>query len=143
MELLEDEPNLFCPKAGKLRAREFAQIVAVDKDVSRTGTIEASDEVHQRRLAGTRWAHNRKPFAFAHRKRHTIERAYLACLPALARRVYLPHIEDLDRHYSPLRMPAGSIRCKRARGIVAANNASATSARITSGSTLSRGATTA
>src|SRR5215813_1135692 len=143
VELLEDEADLFCPETIELRSGEVAEIVAVDEDVSRAGAIEAADEIYQRGLARTGRPHDRKPFTFTHRKRHSIESAYFAGLSALARRVYLPHVDNLDRHYSPLRMPAGSIRCKRANGTVAATRARTTSARMTSGNTLNCGVTTA
>src|SRR5258708_4821360 len=119
MELLEDEADLLCSKTVEFGAGQFGEILAIDENLSRTGTIKTSDQIYQRRLAGAGRPHDSQPFASPHRKRYTVERAYFPCLPALARRVNLPNVDDLDGHYSPLRMPAGSIRCKRASGTVA------------------------
>ena len=51
MELLEDESNFLGSEAIEFGAGEFAQILAINENVSRAGTVETSNQIHQRRLA--------------------------------------------------------------------------------------------
>src|SRR5690349_7659211 len=60
-----------------------------------------------------------------------------------ARRTFLRYVDQLNRHHSPLSMPAGSRRCSLVSGNDDARSAIATVPKTTSGNTEKRGSTVA
>ena len=63
MEELEDEADLLAADAGELLVGERADLVAVETVGAGAGSIEAADDVEQRRLARPRRSHDRDVLA--------------------------------------------------------------------------------
>ena len=64
MELLKDDADLVAAIARQLLASRIRQHLTVEDDLAARRTVHTADDVHERRLARARGAHDRKPFAF-------------------------------------------------------------------------------
>ena len=60
VEALEDEPDLAVADIGELVVVEVADVDAVEQVAAARRDVEAADDVHQRRLAAARRAHDRR-----------------------------------------------------------------------------------
>ena len=58
VERLEDEADFLVADAGQFVVIEFADEMAVEPVIALAGSIEAADEVHQRRFAGAGGSHD-------------------------------------------------------------------------------------
>ena len=65
VEGLEDEADLLVADAGQLIVVELGDVVTVEPVAAAGGRIEATDEVHQGRLAGAGGAHDGDVFVMA------------------------------------------------------------------------------
>ncbi len=74
VEGLEDEANVAIAGPGEPRVAHRRNELAVQSIVARGRRIQAADHVHQRRLAGTRRAHDRRIFVLANGQIDAIER---------------------------------------------------------------------
>ena len=92
VEGLEDEPDLLVANASQLVVVHLADLLLVEKVGALAGCVEAADQVHQRRLAGTRRPHDGDVLAAFDRDRDTLERVNLL----IAHDVGLPQISRLD-----------------------------------------------
>src|SRR5438105_2544103 len=105
MKLLEDEADFLRAETIEFRSGKILQVLSIDKDVTGALPVETSNQVDQRRFSRARRTHDGQPFAFAHRKGDAIECPDFSRLSALAASIDLSNVDDLDGHYSPLRMP--------------------------------------
>ena len=58
VEALEDEAELVAPQAGERAVVEPGELDAVDRDGARGRAVQAGEQVHERRLARARRAHD-------------------------------------------------------------------------------------
>ena len=61
---------------GQLLVAQVLRVVAGDDDVTRSGGIDAADEIEQRGLAAARWACDRNEVAFFDFERDAAERGH-------------------------------------------------------------------
>src|ERR1051326_1180263 len=108
IEALKNEADLRVANDGALVAIELRDVDSVEQVRSGRRTIEAAEDVHQRRLAGAGRSHDRDEVAFVDEKIDAVERAHFH----FAHRVDLRQLTNLDdgtRHYRP-RPPPGPPR---------------------------------
>jgi hypothetical protein len=74
VEELEDEAELVAAQLGEVAVVEVADLHAVEHDRAGGGAVEPGEDVHQRRLAGTRRAHDRAESAAFELDAHPGER---------------------------------------------------------------------
>jgi hypothetical protein len=67
IEVLENHAD-FTPRIAQRGGRQRGQILAVDRDAARAGTVEQIDGAHQRAFAGAAAPDNAEDFAFANGK---------------------------------------------------------------------------
>jgi hypothetical protein len=58
VEELEDEPDVVAAQLRQRRVVEIADVDAGDRHLARSGLVEAGEDVHERRLARARRAHD-------------------------------------------------------------------------------------
>src|SRR5919197_1107450 len=141
MELLEDEADLFGPKTVQIGVRDRGHCLAFKVNLSRSGAVEAADQVHECGLARARRTHHCQPLARLHLQRHIVECANEVSVGLSLRRVQPADVFEPDRHHSPFRIIAGCIWRSREMGANAARSASSTLPMTTSGKTVKRGDT--
>src|ERR1700730_9662008 len=73
MELLKDEANFFRAHPIELVGGNAGNVLPVEPDFSRTRSVQAANQVHQRGFSRSRRAHDRQPFAGLYVKRNTIQ----------------------------------------------------------------------
>jgi hypothetical protein len=93
---LEDESDVVGAPVREVGVVEIADVRSLHEDFTLRRPIEAADEVEQRRLAGTRRAHEREPLAFSDRKREPGEDLHRF----RAARVGHPEIADIHECFS-------------------------------------------
>src|SRR6185437_5460270 len=76
VEELEDEPDVLAPQEGELRVVELRDLSARDLHGAGGGLVEAREDVHEGRLAGTRRTHYRDELARAYLEVDTAERVH-------------------------------------------------------------------
>jgi hypothetical protein len=64
VEGLKDETDLLVPDPGQLIVFQFGDPVSVEPVLTGCRAVQAADEIHQGRLAGARWPHNRNELVF-------------------------------------------------------------------------------
>jgi hypothetical protein len=74
VEELEDEADVVAPQLRELAVVQAADVDAGDGDLARRGLVEAGEDVHQRRLARARRAHDGGQPAFGDLDRHAAQR---------------------------------------------------------------------
>src|SRR6516225_7118712 len=110
VKLLEHETDFLRAVTHQFVFAQVGQVHAVHNHVSRSKRIEATQNVDQRRLAGTRRSHQCDPLAGLNFERNTIERAQSAV-------VFDQRIDfDLRGHSSPRNTDAGRTLAKRRSG---------------------------
>src|SRR5262249_52873816 len=112
MELLEDEAHFFSAVADEIVFGESREVGAVDDDAAGSERVETAENVDERGLAGTGWAHEGDPFACVDGKRDAVEGAKGAVL-------FDEGVdENLGRraHSEPRKMAAGRIPARRRSG---------------------------
>ena len=77
VEGLEDEADLLVANAGEFVVIEFADHLAVEPVETLARRIEAADQVHQRRLAGSRRTHDGDILVALDTQVHATQRVYL------------------------------------------------------------------
>ena len=77
MIALEDEAEFLAAQARKLVRIEFRNVVACEEIASACRPIEAAQNVHQRRFAGARLAHDRHELAGINIERDAAQRLHL------------------------------------------------------------------
>ena len=94
VERLEHEPDASVADARKLVVVERADIDAVEEEPTSGGDVEASDDVHHRRLAASGGAHDGNEFAPLDHQRDVAQRSYFGvpCAEDL-----VDPVEDQDR----------------------------------------------
>src|SRR4051794_24974109 len=100
IETLKDEPDLRVADDGALVAVERRDVDAVEFVRAVGGTVEAAEDVHQRRLAGAGGAHHGDELPLIDEEVDASERAHFD----LAHRIDLGQALDFDdfiRHYRP------------------------------------------
>src|SRR5260221_2306700 len=75
LELLEDEPDAAVADVRKLRLAEPADVLAGEPVAAGGWSVEAAEDVHQRRLARPRRAHDREELASADQQREVAQRS--------------------------------------------------------------------
>src|SRR5258708_14672240 len=75
MKLLEDESNFVSAHARQLTRVEMRDVFAIQPDLAGARTIQAPDQIHQRRFSRAPRPHDRNPFASIHVQREVVERA--------------------------------------------------------------------
>src|SRR5271155_1336032 len=83
VKLLKDESNLLRANAVQVSRRDAGHVFTVEPDFARRRTVEASDQVHQRRLPRSGRAHDGKPFATRNVQSDVVERMNRAGLLSL------------------------------------------------------------
>src|ERR1700738_3782061 len=73
MELLKDEANFFRAHPIELVRRNARNVVPVEPGCSRSRSVQAANQVHQRGFSRSRRSHDRQPFAGLYVKRNTIQ----------------------------------------------------------------------
>ena len=76
VEELEDEADVVAAQLGELAVVEPGEVDAVDHDRARGRAVEAGEDVHQRRLARARRAHDRGQPAGRELDRDAVERGH-------------------------------------------------------------------
>ena len=79
VERLEHEADALAPQARSARRRRASRGRRRRRRRARVGTIEAGDQVEQRRLADARLAHDRDELALRDGERHIVEYASRPC----------------------------------------------------------------
>jgi hypothetical protein len=92
IKILEDEADLAIPDIGKLVSVQSGNIGAVQNIMTRSRSIQATQDIHQRGLSGTARSHERNEFAALDFDRHSSHRGY--CHFACA--VRLMNIDQTD-----------------------------------------------
>src|SRR4029079_19760842 len=78
VEELEDEPDALEPVRLQRALVHRGEILAVDEDRSRRGTIDAAEQVQQRRLAAAARSHDRDRGSLGHVPRAVAQRVHVA-----------------------------------------------------------------
>jgi len=73
LEVLEHEPQLVEPDIGHLVGGALGDILPVDQELAAGRLIEAPDDVHQRRFAGSGRSHDGDVLALLHREVHILK----------------------------------------------------------------------
>ena len=73
-------PIFFAANFGELLPVNVAKVNAVQNDFAARRLVHATDNVHQRRLAGAARSHNRNPFALFDREIYPVECADFAAV---------------------------------------------------------------
>ena len=63
VEELEDEADVLAPQQRQVVVAELGDVLAADRHAARGRAVEPGEDVHQRRLAGARRAHDRGQLA--------------------------------------------------------------------------------
>jgi len=93
---LEDEADVAAAPARQRALGQRADVGSVDHDLAGRGTIDACDQVEQRRLAGARRPHEREEFALGHAEVDAVEHGDLLRIAL----VDLAHLLHVDRNAS-------------------------------------------
>src|SRR6266853_1241252 len=132
VKLLENKTDFLGAIAGQLALTELADLHPIHHHAPRSGVVETSENIDQRRFAGPRRPHDGDPLARLDLKTHVRESAH--GIEALL------ELFDLDqrRHHSPRKISAGRMRPSSRKGN-APSSATTTVKSIVTGKTIGRG----
>src|SRR5207302_9874689 len=74
---LEDETDLSIADPGQLIVAQGGHVVAVENVTAGRGLVQAADQVHQRALARTGWAHDGDEFSLRDVQGNPLDGGYL------------------------------------------------------------------
>src|SRR5580700_2848349 len=134
IKILENKSDFFGPISRQFAFAQRPYVHAIHDGASARGPVQASQDIDQRGLSGTRRAHNGDPFPRTHLETDAIERPHSS-----------EHFRDvfgLDQrsHHSPRKMSAGRTRPNNRKGSAPASDTTTIRTRV-AGKTISRGVT--
>src|SRR5919197_492064 len=71
VEELEDEADVLTPQLRQVAVLELRDLLALDRDLTAGRAVKAREDVHERRLAGTGRAHDRREVTASDLERHS------------------------------------------------------------------------